>query len=52
MFLDLLDAAERAPRSISSFRTGHAVGDELVFEQLEVRADLAIELGFGVTRAK
>jgi hypothetical protein len=52
MLLDLLDGTERATRGVASLRTGHAVGDKLVFEQLEVRADLASEVGLGASWKK
>jgi hypothetical protein len=40
-FLYLLDAAKRPPRGVARLLRIHSTGDVLVFEQLQVRADLA-----------
>ena len=44
----LFDAAERAPRRETRVFTAHALGDEVVFEQLQMAANLAREVRLGL----
>ena len=48
MFLGLLDTAKRALRGKARFLGAHALREEAVFEELEMRADLAREIVFGL----
>jgi hypothetical protein len=52
MFLHLLDAAEGSPGGEARLLRVHALRDELILEQLQVRADLARQLPFRAARAK
>ncbi len=47
MLLHLLDAAKRAPRREARVLARHAIGHELVFEQLQMGVDLTCEFGLG-----
>ena len=52
MFLGLLDAAKGALRGKARLFRTHALREEAVFKELEVRADLAREIVFGLGRTK
>jgi hypothetical protein len=49
--LGLLDAAKGTPRGEARVLGGHPLREERVFEELQVRVDLAGELGLGAARA-
>ena len=52
MFLGLLDAAKGALRGKARLLRAHALREEAIFKELEVRADLAREIVFGLGERK
>ncbi len=52
MLLHLIQSSKRAPCCIARVLGGHALRDELVFEELQVRIDFPREIGLGMTGAE